>query len=583
METKNSPEFINTKLDPLNFEFNHHVPPHTIGGGGLSLLWNSCIDLKILSSCDNFIDVEIIYKKKVFYSTFTYGAPEHNKRHEVLQKLTELGATRNYPWFLTGDFNDILNNNEKEGGPTRAEGTFIDFRSFMSQSDLFDLCHSGNFLSWRGIRHTHTVHCRLDRAMSNRLWAEAYPSGRCSYLEFAGSDHRPLFSVLEPDTKRRRGVFRYYRSLCQNVEVKKLVADTWNKIDKPVEMRIAACRQAISHWNKLHHENSQAVIKREKARLEEAMSSSDDNTALIIEINQALKKAYKEEEEYWRQRSRTLWLALGDKNTSFFHATTRIRRTLNKFSVIENSAGEAVYEEPEILKVITDYFTQLFSLTSSTPGPVVDEAISTTVSEEANDSLSAIPTPKEIKEALFSIHPDKVPGPDGFSAAFFRTNWETVGPAIIAEITGYFEQEHLPCSINHTHIRLIPKVTAPKTVAEYRPIALCNVYYKIVSKILTRRLQPVLDMIIAENQSAFVTSRAISDNIMITHETLHFLKRSGATKHCSMAVKTDMSKAYDRLEWNFVDAVMKRFGIHDKFRSCIMRCITSVTYSVLLN
>ncbi|WZY78965.1 hypothetical protein YC2023_025349 [Brassica napus] len=70
---------------------------------------------------------------------------------------------------------------------------------------------------------------------------------------------------------------------------------------------------------------------------------------------------------------------------------------------------------------------------------------------------------------------------------------------------------------------------------------------------------------------------------MITHETLHFLKRSGATKHCSMAVKTDMSKAYDRLEWKFIEAVLRRFGFHEVFCGWIMSCITTVTYSVLFN
>lgn len=121
------------------------------------------------------------------------------------------------------------------------------------------------------------------------------------------------------------------------------------------------------------------------------------------------------------------------------------------------------------------------------------------------------------------------------------------------------------------HIRLIPKITSPKVVADYRPIAICNVYYKIISKILTGCLQPILDSIISENQSAFIPGRAITDNIMITHETLHFLKTSGATKHCSMAIKTDMRKAYDRLEWNFVEAVLKKFGFHDIFCGWIMK------------
>ena len=72
------------------------------------------------------------------------------------------------------------------------------------------------------------------------------------------------------------------------------------------------------------------------------MASSEPNERLICEINVCLKKVYREEDEYWRQRSRTLWLALGDRNSGFFHATTRQRRAINKFSVIENNEGTAV-------------------------------------------------------------------------------------------------------------------------------------------------------------------------------------------------------------------------------------------------
>ncbi|XP_022569212.1 uncharacterized protein LOC111212078 [Brassica napus] len=118
---------------------------------------------------------------------------------------------------------------------------------------------------------------------------------------------------------------------------------------------------------------------------------------------------------------------------------------------------------------------------------------------------------------------------------------------------------------------------------EYRPIALCNVYYKIISKILTRRLQPLLLTIISENQSAFVPGRAISDNVLITHEVLHYLKTSEAEVRCAMAVKTDMSKAYDRLEWEFIALVLRRMGFHPKWITLIMECITTVTYSFLIN
>lgn len=147
---------------------------------------------------------------------------------------------------------------------------------------------------------------------------------------------------------------------------------------------------------------------------------------------------------------------------------------------------------------------------------------------------------------------------------------------------GFFRGEPLPENINETNIRLIPKITNPQKVSDYRPIALCNVYYKIFSKLLTRRLQPLMGKLILENQSAFVPGRAIGDNILITHEVLHYLKTSKAEQRCAMSVKTDMSKAYDRLEWEFISLVMLRLGFHQTFVSCIMQCIDSVTYSFLI-
>ena len=100
---------------------------------------------------------------------------------------------------------------------------------------------------------------------------------------------------------------------------------------------------------------------------------------------------------------------------------------------------------------------------------------------------------------------------------------------------------------------------------------------------MTKRLQPLLSGIISENQSAFVPGCAISDNVLITHEVLHYLKSSDAEKRCSMAVKTDMSKAYDRLEWDFIKCVLLRLGFHEKWVGLVMQCVSTVTYSFLIN
>ena len=140
----------------------------------------------------------------------------------------------------------------------------------------------------------------------------------------------------------------------------------------------------------------------------------------------------------------------------------------------------------------------------------------------------------------------------------------------------------MPIEINHTFITFIPKVKSPKRISEFRPISLCNVIYKLVSKVLANRLQGLLPDIISENQSAFQVGRLISDNILMAYETIHYMKHQ-SRKAGFLALKLDMSKAYDRVEWSFLKLLMLRMGFHEKWVDLMMMCITTVSYSLLID
>ncbi|XP_028062862.1 uncharacterized protein LOC114266180 [Camellia sinensis] len=123
----------------------------------------------------------------------------------------------------------------------------------------------------------------------------------------------------------------------------------------------------------------------------------------------------------------------------------------------------------------------------------------------------------------------------------------------------------------------------PKRMSQFRPISLCNVVYKIVSKLLANRIRKILPEIISINQSAFVAGRLISDNVLASFEIFHFLKNKRHGKEGHFALKLDMSKAYNRVEWRFVRGVMERMGFNQYFVDTILYCISSVSYSVLVN
>jgi hypothetical protein len=136
----------------------------------------------------------------------------------------------------------------------------------------------------------------------------------------------------------------------------------------------------------------------------------------------------------------------------------------------------------------------------------------------------------------------------------------------------------MPECVNDTSIVLIPKVEHPMKLKELRPIGLCNVLYKVVSKCLVNRLRPILGDLISENQSAFVPGRMITDNALLAFECMHFMEHGTSLNSPFCAYKLDLSKAYDRVDWQFLENTMFKMGFSHRWVKWIMACVTTVNY-----
>ena len=154
---------------------------------------------------------------------------------------------------------------------------------------------------------------------------------------------------------------------------------------------------------------------------------------------------------------------------------------------------------------------------------------------------------------------------------------------VIGAVRNFFDEGVMPEGVNNTSIVLIPKKDKPDELKDFRPISLCNVIYKIVSKCLANRIRPFLQEFISPTQSAFIPGRLITDNTLLAFECVHAIQRTNGERNNFCAYKLDLSKAYDRVDWRSLQGIMQKLGFAEQWIHWTMSCITSVWYSICFN
>jgi hypothetical protein len=232
--------------------------------------------------------------------------------------------------------------------------------------------------------------------------------------------------------------------------------------------------------------------------------------------------------------------------------------------------------------MVKEYFGALFIRKVSEIDDGILTDVDRKVTAEMNQLLLAPFTREEVKKALFSIGDLKALRLDGLHVIFFKRFWNLLEDDLVDEVLGAVQSAFVPMGWNDTTIVMIPKIDNPDKVTHFRPISLCNVMYKIISKMLSFRLKAILPEIISDHQSTFVPRRLIMDNILLAYECIHTMKKKKGSKGLC-AIKLDMHKAYDRVEWVFLERIMAKLGFDQRWIKLVMACVTFVRYSVRFN
>ncbi|KAA3462805.1 reverse transcriptase [Gossypium australe] len=341
----------------------------------------------------------------------------------------------------------------------------------------------------------------------------------------------------------------------------------------------------LNVWASTMQTKRKGVVDRLNRKLEKLNEEerTEETLVEIMEVKLHLNMEIDKEERYWEQRARSNWLQLGDKNTSFFHKHASQRRRINRIRGLQRVDGSLATNEREIEEVARSYFFDLFESRGVGDVEHILSGINSCISDSMNLSLTTSYTETEIVEALKEMGPTKASSFDGFSAIFYQKFWHIVGKDTCEFCMEVLNHGRSLDKINRTLLVLIPKTASPIDLKNFRPISLCTVIYKIIAKVVANRLQKVLNECIDDSQSAFVPGRLITDNVLLAYEVLHSCKNKRSGRIRFMALKLDMSKAYDIVEWSFVEKVMLKMGFAEDFIALILRCLNSVQFSILIN
>ncbi|XP_074351201.1 uncharacterized protein LOC141690330 [Apium graveolens] len=403
-------------------QFDGLISVDAIGkSGGLAFLWRYKDQAQLRSVSQNHIDMEITMDGKDRWRlTGIYGEPDRNQRRKTWNLLRTLARDSNLPWCAIEDLNNVVAQEDKTGGAPYPGWLIEGFNEVLVETELIDMDLVGHQFTWEKGRGTDSwTEVRLDRALTTVAWLNLFPLAKLYNLEVSASDHSPI--LLTPEGSNMQ------------------VTESWGiESSDDIQKKVKTCGEKLYQWGKEITSRFGDRIKNCKKKMQMLRKCRDaESVRRYNDIKAELFLILEQKEIFWRQRSKQLWLHSGDKNSKYFHAAASVRRRNNQINRLKNGEGCWVDWDAGLADHITEYYNHLFT-TTQTDWHETIECIDVKITEEHNMELLQTVTEDEVRTSLFQMDPDKAPGPDGMTPAFYQKHWSIVGNDVVGLVRKFF-------------------------------------------------------------------------------------------------------------------------------------------------
>ncbi|KAK6151601.1 hypothetical protein DH2020_014236 [Rehmannia glutinosa] len=423
------------------------------------------------------------------------------------EHIRGLNTQPTVPWILCADFNEVLSQQEFQSSHKRADWQIRLFHDTLSLMNLTNMGYEGHKFTWQCLlTNPRTQRARLDRALNNAIWRDLFPWSKVIHCPTYFSDHSLLHIQIGECPplslqKRRRSIFRFEALWIKSEECEKIIKDSWSTPANNLLDKIEDYSIGLLNWGKQYQNDLMKHVEDLKSEIATLQAGviTNDITHRLSTLKHKLDMTLDQLDLKWRQCVKLHWYRVGDRNTQFFLSHASKRKELNHISSLKDTVGCLQNTPAAIEKIILNHSDSIFTASHISQGDITTtlDRVPSRVSSAMTQLLTVPYTEAEIVKALKYMHSLKSPGPDGMSPIFFKKYWHIIKGDVVSYILNFLNNHVVEPNINFTHIVLIPKTKNPDIISQFRPISLCNVLYKLASKVLANHLRSVLSDIIS--------------------------------------------------------------------------------------